>query len=214
MSAVGTQMDLALRLLDDQLIDVEEHRCGRVDDVQLEGGPGIRTVVSALLSGSAAWTNRVRRPFGAAIGGLAPAYVHCVPWSEVTGVGTAVRLAHTAGEIGLEADDGRSVQWLGDLPRGTLLLSELLGARLVDTSGRRLGRVWDVRAERETELPDERVNEPWRVAGVITGRGGWKERIGLTPEGDAGESEAFAFVPWEAVQEVAGGIVTVGHLAA
>jgi hypothetical protein len=209
MSAAGTQVDLALRLLDDQLFDVEEHRCGRVDDIQLRGGAGVRTEVSALLSGSGAWRKRLRKPFGSAIGALAPSYVHCIAWSEVTSVGTAVRLAHAAHEVGLEADDGRNVQWLGAPPRGTLLLSELLGARLVSSDGERLGRIWDVRAERETELADERVNETWRVTGLITGRGGWKERIGLAVEADPGEGEHFT--PWEAILEIAGGTVTLGR---
>jgi hypothetical protein len=51
MSAVGIHIDLGLRLLDDQLLDAEEHRCGRVDDVQLKGKPGSRTDISALLVG-------------------------------------------------------------------------------------------------------------------------------------------------------------------
>jgi sporulation protein YlmC with PRC-barrel domain len=207
MSAVGRQVELGLRLLDDQILDSEEHRCGRVDDIQLEGEPGTKTEIAALLTGSGAWTKRLRKPLADLIGGFAPAYVHCIPWSEVTRVGTAVRLAHTAEELGIEADDGRNVQWLGSLPRGTLLVSELLRSQVVTRSGHKVGRLWDIRVERQTELPDERVNEPWRVIGLVTGRGGWKERIGVSPEGEP--TGGASFVPWASVEQFAGGVVTI-----
>ena len=42
------------------------------------------------------------------------------------------------------------------------------------------------------------MNESWRVVGLITGRMGWKERIGLVPEGVAMQGENF--VPWDSVQ--------------
>jgi sporulation protein YlmC with PRC-barrel domain len=212
MSAVGTQVDLGLRLLDDQLFDAKEHRCGRVDDVQLEGSPGAKTEVAALLIGPGAWTGRLRRPFSYLVEGLGPDYMHAVSWGEVSAIGTAVSLAHTAGELGLEANDGRNVQWVGSPPRGTIRLSALLGATLVSGTGQKLGRVWDVRAERQTKLPDERINEPWRVTGLIAGRMGWEERIGLSPEGDPTEGETF--IPWESVQEIGAGVVTISAPAA
>jgi sporulation protein YlmC with PRC-barrel domain len=207
MSDVGIQVDLGLRLLDDQLFDAGDHRCGRVDDIQLRGEPGSRTEVDALLVGSGAWPERLRRPFSDAVEGLSPGYMRVIPWSEVTRVGTSVGLAHRAEELGLESNRGQSVQWVDAPPRGTLRVSELLRSRLVTGSGRDLGPIWDVRAERETAVPDDLVNEPWRVTGLITGRMGWSERIGLTPEGDPEEGETF--VPWEAVQDIASGVVTV-----
>jgi len=210
MSAVGTQVDLGLRLLDDQLFDSEEHRCGRVDDVQLKGAPGLPTEVSALLVGPGAWTGRLRKPFAYLVEGLAPDYMHYVPWNDVVRVGTSVRLSRPAQELGLETSDGRSVQWVGDAPRGTIRLSELLRSRLVTTTRTDLGRIWDVRVERQTELPDERINEAWRVTGLVTGRMGWQERIGMSPEGDAAEGETFT--PWESVQDISSGVVTVADV--
>lgn len=207
MSAVGTQVDLGLRLMDDQLLDADEHRCGRVDDIQLNGAPGSRTEVSALLVGPGAWTGRLRRPFAYLVEGLGPDYMRCIPWSEVTRVGTAVALAHSAKDLGLEANDGRNVQWVGAPPRGTIRVSELLRSRLVTASGKDLGRIWDVRIERQTEVPDERVNEAWRVIGLTSGTMGWKERIGLSPEEDPAKRESF--MPWESVQELGSGVVTV-----
>jgi sporulation protein YlmC with PRC-barrel domain len=207
MSAVGTEVSLGLRLLDDQLFDAKEHRCGRVDDVQLKGSPGAKTEVAALLIGAGAWAERLRHPFSYLVDGLSPKYMHVVPWGEVAAIGTAVSLAHTASELGLAANEGRNVQWVGSPPRGTFRLSALLGATLVTASGQKVGRIWDVRAERQTKLPDERINEAWRVTGLIAGRMGWEERIGLSPEGDPTEGETF--IPWESVQEIGDRAVTI-----
>jgi sporulation protein YlmC with PRC-barrel domain len=207
MSAAGRQVDLGLRLLDDQLLDSEEHRCGRVDDVQLKGRPGARTDVSALLVGPGAWGGRLRKPFASVVEGLGPDHMHCIDWEEVVAVGTAVQLRHTAADLGLETNDGRDIQWVGAPPRGTMRLSELLRSHLVTGSGRKLGRIWDLRVERQTKVPDERVNETWRVVGLIAGRMGWAERIGMSPEGDSIEGERF--IPWTSVQGMADGAVTV-----
>jgi sporulation protein YlmC with PRC-barrel domain len=212
MSAVGTQVNLGLRLLDDQLFDSDEHRCGRVDDIQLKGAPGKRTDVSALLVGPGAWNGRLRRPFDYAVDALGPNYMHCVPWDEVTSVGTSVALARPAKELGLESSGGHNVVWVGSPPRGTIRVSELLRSRLVTSSGIDLGRVWDVRAERQTELPDEHINEAWRVIGLVTGREGWKERIGVSPEGEP--SPGRFFTPWESVVEIGSGTVAVADSAA
>jgi sporulation protein YlmC with PRC-barrel domain len=211
MSPIGTQVDLGLRLLDDQLFDSDEHRCGRVDDIQLEGAPGARTEVSALLVGPGAWTGRLRKPFAYPLEGLGPNYMHCISWSEVVRVGTSVALSQPAKELGLETRDGRNVQWVDAPPRGTIRVSELLRSRLVTSSGIELGRIWDVRAERQTQVPDEHVNETWRVVGLITGRMGWKERIGISPEGDPGEGESFQ--PWESVQNIGSGLITIADSA-
>jgi sporulation protein YlmC with PRC-barrel domain len=209
MTGVGIHVDLGLRLLDDQLLDSDQHRCGRVDDVQLKGKPGSRTDVSALLVGPGAWTTRLRQPFSYVVDGFSPDHMHVIPWSEINAVGTAVHLSHSARELGLETNDGRSVQWVGAPPRGTLRLSELLRSTLQTRSGEQLGRIWDVRVERQTKLPDERVNEPWRVVGLITGRAGWKERIGLSSEGDPADGEGF--VPWQSVEDLSDGLVTVSN---
>lgn len=209
MSTLGLHVNLGLRLLDDQLLDSDDHRCGRVDDVQLKGAPGSRAEISALLVGPGAWSDKLRRPFSQLAAGLAPDYMHVIPWREVTRVGTAVHLSKPAKELGLEMRDGRSVQWVDAPPRGTFRLSELLRASAVTSAGRHLGRVWEVRAERRTEVPDEHVNEPWRPVGLLVGRAGIRERIGMSFEDDPVPGSSF--IPWEAVQDLASGVVTVAE---
>lgn len=207
MTVPEIQVNLGLRLIDDQLLDSKEHRCGRVDDVQIKGTPGSRSEVSALLVGPAAWSHRVRRPFQRVVDALGSDHMHVVAWSDVERIGTAVQLSKTAKELGLETRDGRNVQWIDDPPRGTFRLSELLRARLVTSSGTDLGRIWEVRAERRTEVPDERVNEPWRIIGLLHGRGGLQERIGMTVEGDP--VPRGSFTPWSAVRDLSPGVVTI-----
>ena len=211
MSVLGLHVNLGLRLLDDQLLDADDHRCGRVDDVQLKGSPGSRAQISALLVGPGAWSDKLRRPFSQVAEGLTPDYMHVIPWSEVTWVGTAVRLSKPARELGLETRDGRSVQWVDAPPRGTFRLSELLRSQVRTTSGSELGRIWEVRAERQTKIPDEHVNEEWRPVGLLIGRAGLQERIGMSFEEDPVPSESF--IPWDAVQDLAPGVVTVADSA-
>ena len=54
-------MDLVYRVLDDQLVDVDGRRCGRVDDLEFDGGPGEQPRLSAILSGSGMWHRRMPR---------------------------------------------------------------------------------------------------------------------------------------------------------
>jgi hypothetical protein len=48
-------IDLGLNLLDHQLLDAEGRRCGKVDDLALEGGPGEELQLAAILSGPGVW---------------------------------------------------------------------------------------------------------------------------------------------------------------
>jgi sporulation protein YlmC with PRC-barrel domain len=208
MNEAAAQVNLGLRLLDDQLIDSDEHRCGRVDDVELQGGPGQETAVAALLIGAGAWPRRVRSPFSRVLGGLTPGYMDCVPWSAVRDVATTVKLSLPAKELGLGTDDGRNARWVND-PIDRLRLSALLGAQVVTSQGEKLGRIREVRAERQTAIPDEEVNEPWLVTGLLIGWLGLKERLGLSNEANLRGNREF--IPWEAVLERSPRTVTVSH---
>jgi len=99
---------IAHRLLDEQIVDAEGRRCGRVDDIELEGNP---PRVSALLVGVGIYPRRVprrlrplaRRIFGEETWG---ANAMRVPWAEVDRIDSTVRLRKIAEELGLgEGDD-------------------------------------------------------------------------------------------------------------
>ena len=92
---MSDELDLALGILDHQLIDVDGRRCGKVDDLELSGIREGRPAVETLVCGR-------RRPVR-------------IPWSEVSSVDSAIRLRSKASELGLgQGDDEarRLVEWI------------------------------------------------------------------------------------------------------
>jgi sporulation protein YlmC with PRC-barrel domain len=89
-------IDIGLGLLDHQLVDSEGRRCGKVDDLELEGVREGRPVVKEILVGR-------RRQ------------VH-VPWDRVAKIDSAVHLKGTARELRLGRGDDRPRAWLERIP--------------------------------------------------------------------------------------------------
>jgi sporulation protein YlmC with PRC-barrel domain len=106
MTVAEDRMDLVYRVLDDQLIDVDGRRCGRVDDIEIEGEAGGPAYVVSILSGRGTWARRLprrlrrlgERAFGPPVMG---ANLIRVPWSKVDDIGTAIHLRAPARELGL-----------------------------------------------------------------------------------------------------------------
>jgi sporulation protein YlmC with PRC-barrel domain len=118
----GDRMDLVYRVLDEQLVDIDGRRCGRVDDVELEGDPGEPPRLSAILSGSGVWHRRMPRPLraiGARIfgSGVFGQDVIRVPFSQVEDITSVVRLKAKARELGLAQGDDRAATFVAKLPR-------------------------------------------------------------------------------------------------
>ena len=113
-----TEIDLGLGVLDHQLVDSDLHRCGKVDDLELEADDGgLR--VSAIVVGGSGWTSRGR--IGAFVAWLARGgRAVVVPWEEVASVDSAVRLRRTAAELGLGRGDDRLRPWIARLPGSNL----------------------------------------------------------------------------------------------
>jgi sporulation protein YlmC with PRC-barrel domain len=107
MSREGT-IFVAHRLLDEQILDSEGRRCGRVDDIELRGSP---PRIAALLVGKGLYPRRLP----ARLRGLARrlagperwgANVVRIPWEEIDEIDAAVHLRRNAEEVGLgEGDD-------------------------------------------------------------------------------------------------------------
>jgi len=107
------EIDLALGLLDHQLVDADGRRCGKVDDLQLEeDGSGLR--VAAVVVGGSARAERGR--IGALIARVAGDRAVVVPWSEVSGVDSAVRLRRPARELRLGRGDDRARRLVERIP--------------------------------------------------------------------------------------------------
>ena len=106
---------LGLELLDRQLLDSEDRRCGNVDDLTLEGGPGEKLEVVAIFSGPGAWRRRAGLigRFAAWIGG---GRVVRIPWEEVAVVSAHVKLRKRADELGLGRGDERLRPFIERIP--------------------------------------------------------------------------------------------------
>lgn len=106
-------LDLALGVLDHQLVDAEGENCGKVDDLELMGLDGDSPEVSEILAGGNAWRSRGRLGrLAARLGGNA---VH-IPWSEVESVSSVVELRKTARELRLDRGDERWTKIVGKVP--------------------------------------------------------------------------------------------------
>ena len=70
-------------------------------------------------------------------------------------------------------------------------LSELLGVPVATESGEQLGRVHDIRAEVRSG--------PLRVTGLVVGRAGVLERLGIGAPGSTLRIRAHDAIPWSAV---------------
>jgi sporulation protein YlmC with PRC-barrel domain len=108
-----TDIDLALGLLDHQLVDSEGRRCGKVDDLELEDD-----VVVAILTGPPIWRGRGR--LGRLAARLARGRTVRVPWSEVAKVDSAVRLRKTSQERRLGRGDDRARPVVERIPGSSL----------------------------------------------------------------------------------------------
>jgi sporulation protein YlmC with PRC-barrel domain len=116
-----SELDIGYRLLDDDLVDVNSRRCGKVDDLELIGAPGQPVRLAAILAGPGLWHDRVprrlrplaRRLFGEGVLGKD---VIRVPWEEVADVGSYVTLKRPAEDLGLGRGDDAVAPIIAKLP--------------------------------------------------------------------------------------------------
>jgi sporulation protein YlmC with PRC-barrel domain len=116
------RMDLVYRVLDDQLVDVDGRRCGRVDDLEFEGDLGTPPRLNAILSGSGTWHRRMPRRLrriGARIfgEGVVGDDVIRVPWEQVDEIESVVKLRAKASELGLAQGDDRDALFVAKFPK-------------------------------------------------------------------------------------------------
>ena len=107
-----TEVDIALGILDHQLVDGDGRNCGKVDDLEIAGLAGGSPEVVEIVVGGNAWKTRGR------LGRLAAKFsgnaVH-VPWTEVDSVSSVVKLTRPAAELRLNRGDERwakLIRWL------------------------------------------------------------------------------------------------------
>jgi hypothetical protein len=112
---LSKQIDLGLNVLDHQLLDSEERRCGKADDLALEGNPGEQLELVAILCGPGVWRTRagLLGRFASWIGGGGRVRV---PWEEVEDVRSHILLRRQAEELGLGRGDDRLRPWVSKVP--------------------------------------------------------------------------------------------------
>jgi len=108
-----TDVDLALGILDHQLVDSEGNNCGKVDDLQITGLDGDSPEVEEILVGGNAW--RSRGFLGRLAARISGDAVH-VPWHEVESVTSVVILKRPAAELRLDRGDARWARIVGKVP--------------------------------------------------------------------------------------------------
>jgi sporulation protein YlmC with PRC-barrel domain len=108
------EIDVGLGILDHQLVDEDGRRCGKVDDLELEGiaegSPRVREIVA----GPRAW--RGRGWVGRAVGAFVRSRAVHVPWDAVGRIDSAVRLRGRAQDLRLGRGDDRARRWIERLP--------------------------------------------------------------------------------------------------
>jgi hypothetical protein len=109
-------IDLGLVLLDRQLLDANGRRCGKVDDIEIEGGPGEEARVTALLSGPGAWNSGGRGPLAWLAARIGHEDAVRIPIENVESADAEVELRVPAEELGLAEGELRAARWLRRWP--------------------------------------------------------------------------------------------------
>jgi len=110
-----TQIDIALKVLDHQILDRDGRRCGNADDLEVEGGPGETARVTAILVGPGVWPQRAGwiGRIASFVGGGRRVRV---PWEDVSDIESHIVLRKTAEELGLGRGDDRLRPWIEKIP--------------------------------------------------------------------------------------------------
>lgn len=114
----GKPIDLALGVLDHQLLDRDGRRCGKVDDLELEGVGTPEPRVVSILTGPPAW--RGRGALGRLAARVGRGGLVRIEWSEVDAVESGVRLRRSAAELRLGRGDDRARRLVEKLPGSKL----------------------------------------------------------------------------------------------
>lgn len=109
------QIDLGLLLVDHQLLDSKDRRCGNVDELDLEGGPGEPLEVVAIVSGPGTWRRRAGW-IGRLASWIGGGGTVRVPWEDVDQVASHVKLNKRAETLGLGRGDDRLRPYIEKIP--------------------------------------------------------------------------------------------------
>jgi sporulation protein YlmC with PRC-barrel domain len=109
-------LDIARQILDRQLVDSNNVPCGKVDDVEIEGGASDKLKIKALLVGNGVTSERLPELFKFVSRAVFGRRVVRVPWSEVSVITQHVKLKSRADELGLGEAGGAASRFIKKLP--------------------------------------------------------------------------------------------------
>src|SRR3954469_18914063 len=109
----AVEVDIALSILDHQLVDREGRNCGKVDDLELAGLDGPSPEVTEILVGGNAW--RSRGLLGRLAARLSGDAVH-VPFAEVAAITSVLQPRRPSPELRLDRGDVRWSSLLSRIP--------------------------------------------------------------------------------------------------
>jgi sporulation protein YlmC with PRC-barrel domain len=110
------EFEVGYRLLDAELIDRDGWRCGRVDDVEIDGEAGSPAQLTAILSGPGVLSRRVPRGVRRLASRLFGEDVVRVPWDAVEDIGETVRLKRRREDLGLGSGDTAAARVVARIP--------------------------------------------------------------------------------------------------
>jgi sporulation protein YlmC with PRC-barrel domain len=110
------EFEVAYRLLDAELIDCDGWRCGRVDDLEIEGEPGSPAHLAAILSGPGASAQRVPRGMRRITSRLLGEELVRVPWDAIEDIAETVRLKRGREDLGLGSGDKAAARVVARIP--------------------------------------------------------------------------------------------------
>jgi sporulation protein YlmC with PRC-barrel domain len=110
-----TEFDIGLHVLDHQLLDKDGRRCGKVDDLAIEGGPGEAAEVVAIFVGPGHWGPRAGW-IGRLAGWIGGGEKLRIDWADVEKVDSAVHLRRDATSLGLGSGDDRLRPYIERIP--------------------------------------------------------------------------------------------------
>ena len=90
-----------------QIVDSEKENCGIADEIELEGKPGGKLRIKAILVGPGAYRNRLPGWMAWLVRLIAGDGLVRIPWEEVESIGSVVRLRCPAAKLGLSRADRR-----------------------------------------------------------------------------------------------------------
>jgi hypothetical protein len=108
-------LDLARLVLDHQLVDCHKSECGKVDDLELEGGAR-ELRVTAIVSGPGAGCERLPRRLRSIAKWILGKRQTVVPWKQVVEIGSHVELASEAQRLGLVDAERKVARWIEPVP--------------------------------------------------------------------------------------------------